>query len=139
MTVLRTETKTIPAQTIEITVIGVPAYAWKRMKWKIGISAVLACTCLFSLLTFYWSGMPGVENTANFAHAALGLDIENKRNHDDLWRLILFGISLCMVLVFTSAIDYIIQAEDTLLQKHGWDGTSPKLVELEYPQHFLLD
>ena len=139
MAVLHTETKTIPAQTIEITVIGVPVHEWKRMQWKTGISTLFACACIFGVLIFYWSGMPGVENTASFAHVVFGLDILHNKDDNALWRLIMLTISLSTVLLCAAASDNITRAEDALLQKHGWDGISPKRVELEYPQHFQLD
>lgn len=139
MPVLRTEVKIVPTQMLETTIIGVPANEWSRMKWEISISAVFVCTCAVALLIFYWSGMPDIDNTASFARATFGLDILSNMDNRESWTVMIFATFCCLVPLFAFAFTNITDNEQTLLKKHGWDGKSLYRVELEYPQHFLLD
>lgn len=139
MPVLRTETKTIPAETFETIIIGVPADEWGHMKWKRGISAMFLSIWTVALYVFYWFDLPSIDNMAGFARTIFGLDILNNVDSRDLWKVITFAIFGCLLLLVLSAIDKITNAEEDLLEKHGWDGKSPKRVELEYPQHFPHD
>jgi hypothetical protein len=132
MAVLRTETKTIPAETLETVIIGIPAEEWKSMSRKKGVMTnvppFLFLISVVGIIVFgagYW---PGIVEQYN-------IDIAS-----DQFTYLILGMSLTLGIPLAASMVYLpakgAKLESALLKKHGWDGKSRHQVELEY-QSFL--
>jgi hypothetical protein len=126
MPVLRIETKTIPAKTIETAVIGIPAGEWKRMRrMKYAMTngpLLLFLIFLLGIMIFgvgYW---PGIVKEYN-------IDITSNR-----FLIVEFVVALAIGIPLATSVGFLpyrgARLENTLLKKHGWDGESRYRVEL---------
>jgi hypothetical protein len=130
MSILRIETKEIPAKTIETTIIGVPADEWKDMRLRKGFLTnfppILLLTCMAGIMIFGAGYLPSIVNTYN---------IDTSSNH---WIFIILGTALVIGTTVAASIILLpakgTRLEHALLKRHGWDGESRYQVELEYQQ-----
>ena len=126
MAVLRTEITTIPAETFETKVIGIPATEWQSMKcWQNALS--FAC---FLILISIISAI--VRFAVTVCEGTLAWDSDPHINGRLLEAMARFAYAVAAPYLLFYLPDKVKMKKSSLLKKHGWDGSTPYRVVLEY-------
>lgn len=121
---IRIETKTIPAEIIEIAVISIPASEWRMSNVKSFMFGLFGI--ILGLVWFF--GLMMIDSLKLSNH--FSFDILHSGSDALKWTAVVMVASLPIFFLIYKLFRWSSSTLPTLLKKHGWDGTSRYRVEL---------
>ena len=134
MSVLRTESKTIPARTIQTAIIGISAGEWNSMRIKyffaVGTYVVLTLGLIAGTMI---SVMLYAIDMTDFMMRIFSFSVTSAILTS---AVTVSAVLLPLFYVLSRLYKYAESLEPNIAKKHGWNGKSRYRVDLEY-QTFL--